>query len=318
MKCSAGVLVAAMVVLLGALLTYVMAAGVLFGFMAAMQASPTDTAPMPPGFTPEALRYVGIAMTVVLAGCATLAAVTGVGLIRLWRWSRYSIIVWGGILVAMGTISAVAILFMPMPVPEGSAATLKIVKIVMTLFYGLWVAVGLWFVIFFTRKSVADQFLRGLPNTPPLRPVSISVIAWLMIVNGPSMALMVLMHAPAMFLGVVMQGTAAAVFYVGYGAVSLAVGIGLLRMKPIAYWCALGYYAFGLLNGVALAIPSVWQRYWAALRSLSPIYSQPSPFTSGPLFMMTTIALSVGVPAFFLLTRKQRYLDACITTAGPS
>ena len=319
MNCSAGVLTAAIVVLLGALLTYVMAAGILFTFLGPMQAAMADAkTPLPPGLTVQTMKYLGIAMAVVFASLATLGAATGVGLIRLWRWSRYSIVVWGGILTAFGAMSMIMIFFMPMPTPDGNPAMLKVAKLIMAGFYSLGVAVGLWFLIFFTRKNVVEQFLQGGSDVPPIRPVSVTVIAWLMIIGGAGMPLAVLLHVPAMFCGLLMQGTTAGVFYAGYGAGSLAVGIGLLRLKRLAYWGALGYYAFGLLNGVATVVPAVWQRYDAALRSFSPFYPESSAFATSKPFMLITVAFSVGVPLLFLLLSKRRYLDACSLTSQPS
>jgi hypothetical protein len=317
MKCSVGVAIAAVVVLLGSAFAFLGAFAMLYGAIGPMQDTTLDPGSAPPGFTPERMRAVVIGMSIFMFALASLGTATGVGLIRLWRWARYSIITFGGILTAIGAVSLVFFLLVPMPLPgsQGNPGIATAVRVGLSLFYGAWVAFGLWFVLFFSRKKIADQFRGGAAETQPLRPVSITVIGWLMILAVPGCAMGLAMHAPGIFLGVVLRGGSATAFYTGYAAIYAILGIGLLRLKPMAYWVTLGLHVIALVNVLTLLIPSVWQRYMNVIQLTFPAYMTQTPSVI-QIVALGSGLVTIGVTLYFLLTRQKRFLEACATAAA--
>jgi hypothetical protein len=91
--------------------------------------------------------------------------------------------------------------------------------------------------------------------TPPVaaptrtaRPLSISIIAWFMLVSCLFIPLIFFIHPPLALFLTILTGWQSVVFMLISGALNLYVGIALLKMKPVGRLIAIGYFIFGLLN----------------------------------------------------------------------
>lgn len=94
----------------------------------------------------------------LLFACWGLA--TGIGLLRAWRWARISTLIFSGLLAAFGILGIVAFLLTP---GEGvSGWTLMILSTASTLLFVIPIAVGLRWLLFFTRKEVKAYFQPAL------------------------------------------------------------------------------------------------------------------------------------------------------------
>ncbi len=82
---------------------------------------------------------------------------TGIGLLRAWRWARISTLIFSGLLAAFGVLAAVSSLRMPGGVDD-THSELMILRTVFTLLSLIPTAVGLAWLIFFTRKDVKAYF----------------------------------------------------------------------------------------------------------------------------------------------------------------
>jgi hypothetical protein len=315
MKCSAGVAVTAVLVLLGSALTMLGSIGMVFVYHSINFASAPPTQQLPPGFTPDTMRYFGYGLCALFLALGSLGAATGIGLLQLWRWARYSIITFGAVLALVGLMSALVMLLITLPGPD--ASLLLGMRIGFALFYGLWVALGIFFIVFFTRKKIVDQFKGGanVISAPPLRPVSITVIAWFMITSATVFPTCLVTHYPALLFGFVLTGVAATVL--SYGILYLVLGIGLLRYKIAALWGTVGILALGVLNGLILMLPGPKARYFELMRSFSP--AGQNPFLESVAFypfMMGVGIVSVGIPLYFLLTRRNRFEAASLVNSS--
>ena len=90
-----------------------------------------------------------------------------------------------------------------------------------------------------------------LPITAPkrtARPVSISVIAWFLLISCLFVPLNIIFHAPAVLLTTILTGWPAAIFVLVFAALNVYIGIALLQMKPAGRLVGIGYFLFGLLN----------------------------------------------------------------------
>jgi len=84
---------------------------------------------------------------------------TGIGLLRAWRWARISILIFSGLLAALGILAVVALL--RMPAGDVSGWTLAILRTISTLLSLLPTALGAWWLVFFSRKEVKAYFQAG-------------------------------------------------------------------------------------------------------------------------------------------------------------
>lgn len=101
-------------------------------------------------------------------------------------------------------------------------------------------------------SSTADL---AAPPTPPIaaatptaRPLSISIIAWFMLVSCLFVPFNIIIHAPAMVFATILTGWPAAIFFLLFAALNVYIGIALLRMKPAGRLAGIGYSIFGLMN----------------------------------------------------------------------
>lgn len=139
-------------------------------------------------------------------------------------------------------------------------------------------AIAIWWLILFLQPSVKLQFVDVAPANQTFgdgaqlvdsavrpgvrdRPLSITLIAVLLLLTAPSMTWSLYQSQsassagfPAFFLGWVIKGPPAGVYYPFYMTANLALGIGLWWMKPWARLGAIAVYAFSALNVIAAAL----------------------------------------------------------------
>lgn len=91
--------------------------------------------------------------------------------------------------------------------------------------------------------------------TPPIaapqrttRPLSISIIAWFLLVSCVFAPFSLVLHSPAVLFLTILTGWQAVTFMLVSTGLNIYVGIALLKMKPVGRLVAIGYFIFGLLN----------------------------------------------------------------------
>jgi hypothetical protein len=100
----------------------------------------------------------------------------------------------------------------------------------------------------------APTDVASLPTPPiaaparPIRPLSISIIAWFFLVGCFFIPFSILLHAPAIVFTAVLTGWPATIYLLLFAGVHIYVGIALLQMKPAGRLVGMGYYIFSLLN----------------------------------------------------------------------
>jgi hypothetical protein len=314
MKSSVGVTICAVVLLLASALGLLGAGGMLFIAFGPMAGQFFDPANLPPGANVGLMRSMMLAGAMFTGLFAGFGLATGIGMIRLWRWARYAAIVIGVIVIVLSVLPAFAFLFVPLPTPAGTAGPPPAaIRWVLAGFYFFWAALGGVFVYMMARQATVDQFNggEGVPAPPRARPLSLTIIAWLMIVSGVMTLPMVLgMRLPALFLGIVLTGLAAKLFYAIYMVAYVVIGAGLIRRTTEALTPAIVLHSLAFVNTLVMLVPSVWRKYEAAIASVSPILATPSaPSTAGSYFGLIFGAAFALVILFFLL-RARRTLAA--------
>lgn len=158
--------------------------------------------------------------------------------------------------------------------------------------------------------STADMAFAATPPTvtptPTSRPLSISIIAWLMLISCLVIPLNILLHAPALLFTTILTGWPAVVFLSLSTALHLYIGIALLQMQPAGRLAGIGYFVFGILNSMVFYFAPGRSARFARLleveQSLFPWMRSAqanSPF--GPEMMPFFIATAIAIAVFFLV-----------------
>jgi hypothetical protein len=265
--------------------------------------------------------------------------ITSVGLFRLANWARISIIVFSVLMITMSAFAGLGTLLIPIPQTGGADPSVMVgIRIVMSAIWVTLLGIGVWWLLFFNRSKVKVQFSASAPSFPEtvdgqmpfglqpaivqtpaqLRPLSFTIIAWFALVGSLFMLPFLLLHPVAILLTRIVTGWPATLFYTAFLGISLYIGIGLLRFKPLAREIAIGYYLFALLNSAIFYLaPGARERVrsliniqnsmfpWMRLTRVNPGFT----FDPTPMILLGGLAglLLVLVPLYFLITRKQAF-----------
>jgi hypothetical protein len=313
-KRPSGVIFSAVLLVLGSLFQLLLAALMALGavFLRKQIGSGGPTGPTAATPMPTWMPIFEFAMVAIFVALAAWGIATAVGLFRMRRWARYSVLVIGGGMALLGlcsTLSMLVMLFVPLPVASGVDASqapsvqamTRVAFGVVAFFYAILCAVGVSWLVYFNLKKVRAAFADAtVEPVTSRRPFLISVLAILNLIGAPGCVLMVFLPLPGVIFGWLLHGWEKAALYLVFAAVEAAVGVGLWRMKKWGYQLALGFMAFGLIQSVVyLMRPSLVLRYTAELNGIiSPIQSQ-STLPAG--FQSAMTSASFGFSVLFMI-----------------
>jgi hypothetical protein len=348
MKRSVGITVIAVLSLIGSILVLLM--GILMLVIMAIVPSPHSAASP---FSPAVFKVVMLLAAMLYVLPAIWGIATSVGLFRLSNWARISIIVFSVLLVLMSGLTALTTLVIPMPSTGNGydSATTFAIRSVMVIVWLALLAIGVWWLVFFNRARVKQQFTTAatpLSSAPegmiavqqsegsfsppastlaPARPLSFTIIAWLLLAGCLFMPVGLFLHSPAIFLTRILTGWTAVLLYGLFFAINLFVGIGLLRFKLLAREIAIGYFAFAFVNTAVfylapggqgrmvslLSIQGNMFPWMAALQNSSGLGIDPTP-----MFRLMSVVglLPIPVILYFLITRKRAFEKAASAKAA--
>jgi hypothetical protein len=240
---------------------------------------------------------------------------SGIGLLQLQQWARISMLVFSGIMIFFCLIPMAIFPFIPIPQPAAAPANLMFfIRMFLELFYGLFVALGAFWIYFFNRRNVKEQFKgtqaiqAAIPGAPamevePKKPIPIIVLAVLLLVGGCFLPLMLFLHTPVLFFSYPLQGSAGKITLLLLTAVNIGTGIGLLRLRPWGWALALVLQAFNILNvacfflvpGAADRLNTAMAQQYAAMGM-----SNMPPGFSTPLIMSVSFSFGLLMAVAFL------------------
>ncbi len=310
MNRSVGVTVSAVVVLFGSGLTLL--AGVMMLF-----ASSSDL-PIPENQV-HFLKYFMVFLALVLFAAAAWGIASGMGLMRLREWSRISMLVFSALLLFLCVPGLLMFLFMPFP-PPGTAPSPELTKdmlaatrIFMVVLYAILAALGGWWIYFFNKRSTKDQFLKvripgleGMPGgeviSPYARPLSITLIAWWLLISGFIGVLGLSVNPPVFFLGYFFKGTYASVLMLALALVQSLIGFGLLKLRPWGRTLAIYYFQFLIFNSLTMVlIPGTQARFEQAMSEMLSDMQGTLGTPPSPMHVPIWFGVIFAVPLLSLL-----------------
>jgi len=301
----AGVTVSAVFLILGSVPTALMGAFMLF----AHSFVPPTT------LQPPFVKAIMVITAAVFFGCALWGLLTAIGLFRMRRWARISILVIGALLVIFCGLSLVMLLAMPLFMPEiESSRGLGMVMGMMITIYLVPIVLGLWWLIYFNRAAVKAEYLQGVVlDEGPRRPLSIAVIAWHLVVFGIMIIPFALFDWPAYLFGMVLTGWAAKLTYLVFGVAQLVIGVGLLKLKPWSHAAAVWFCIYAMVHGVVFAfLPDKAARLAEFMQHYPPEFRVDTSMLTDSMFWLGAVVtwLTFGTVLWYLFTRKKAFLDA--------
>lgn len=324
MSRSVGVYITAVLVLAGSVLCLLSG---LFQLLAAFfqtTVPPTAATPNFPAPTVHFLRYAlffAAAMSFAFGGWGVA---TGIGLFGFRRWARISMLIFSGFLLLISLPGLALFLFVPLPVPpEAPAQMMVAVRVVIAVFYGLLIAIAAWWIYLFNKASVKQQFIGGLPAAgPSRRPLSITIIAWFLLIGAASFPFVVIMRTPAFLFGFRMPTWTAPLIYLLYGVAHVYLGLGLLKLKPLSRTLAVYFFLFGMANcSAAFLFPAQMDQWLTQYLSQMPpaIQAQKAFYFAlsrwcglGLPMILMTIAI------WFLVTRRNAFVPTEQQPSSPA
>jgi hypothetical protein len=357
---SAAITVIAILALIGSALMLGLA-----GLMAiAMFVTPTsagNNAQLPPMF----FKVYRIVLPLFYAAPAVWGIVTAIGLLQLKNWARISTIVFSILLIVFGAFGMLTSMVFFLKPPAGNGLDPKIFSLIgafTALFALVQVGIGIWWLMFFNRAAVKAQFVPQPPSfpysgqgttayaldmpqsatppppglvtplAPPIaapnpsgRPLSISIIAWFLLVGCIFIPLNIIFHAPVTLFTTILTGWPATILLLVFAALNLYIGIALLKMKQAGRLIAIGYAIFGILNVLVFYFAPGGRARFARLMELQqsmfpwmqsaqanyPFQANMLPFViigvifASALFLVTLYFLVAAKPAFDKTARAQ-------------
>ncbi|MGH9861389.1 MAG: hypothetical protein ACRD5F_15330 [Candidatus Acidiferrales bacterium] len=304
----AAVVVTTVLLTLGGLLCAAMAALMVLSLAIAPPETPAAQA------NPAMMRFAMFFVVAFFGLIGLWQLGTAFGVWKLKPWGRVSLVVFAGLLVTFQAIGMLMVFFLPMPTDVAGAADFMLaVRVFLFAFYALTAGIGVWWLVYFTRPGVKALFSPDgvVPPESP-RPLSIVIIGWLLATTALLWPLAIYWQWPAILFWKVFTGWGAVAINTVWCAVTLYAGIGLLRWRMNGYYAAIGFYAFGAVNTLVFyLLPGVAERTREMIAAMPFLLadSAAAEAASPPLLLSALMGFAgIGVPLYFLLTRKAKFI----------
>jgi hypothetical protein len=296
------------------------------GMLAVLGLAVARTPPPDPNFpaSPEFFRVVRFVVPLFYLLPAAWGITTSIGLFRLRNWARISIIVFAALLAIFGLfglLGAFAMFAMPAPaMPPGARLDpnffLMVMRAIMVAFALAQLGIGSWWLVFFNRAKVKEQFAPqptafvpypvpgGTPPPPSLypapsaqpaqspaaaswlsmpgRPVSVTIIGWYLLVGALLIPINLVLRTPAFLLVNIVTGWPAVAYFLVVLGIHVYCGLGLLRLQPVARLLGIAYFVFSFLNSaVFFFAPGGMARMARMLEAQQSIFPWMRPMPGG-------------------------------------
>jgi hypothetical protein len=210
-------------------------------------------------FTKEAMLFM--ALTSLATGAWGVAA--AFGLLSHREWARISMLVFGWLCLVFCLLPMLSFPLVPLQHIEGTSVNFNFrVRLFATAYFALFVAIGSWWLYFFSKESVKEQFTEKLERSEspkssdvpsPKRPLSIRIVAWYLLITAFLFTATFSYRTPVSLLGYSVSGWEARATNVMHVLVHVLAMVGLLELKRWGRTLVIGYFSFLILDTMASA-----------------------------------------------------------------
>ncbi|WP_420239361.1 hypothetical protein ACOBR2_07250 [Telmatobacter bradus] len=254
MKRLPGVIVSAIVLILVSLLPMLLALGIAFAGFGVHHMPVGRSTTLPPWIDGVFLAEGAVLLLIGLWGWITVY-----GLLMMRRWARISMLVIGGGQAFFSLISALITLllcFVPLPSTSAHGADPASVQrivhgvfIGMALFELVLAGIGVWWLVYFLRRSVVESFAAGTADLQPSRrPLPIAVLAVLKAISVLGCLALAFLPFPAFAAGVLLSGWSKTLLLLAYVIAYALAAYGLWTLREWGRRLAMALLGFGVVN----------------------------------------------------------------------
>jgi hypothetical protein len=341
MKRSAGVTITAVIDFAGCALTFLTALASIFVLLVGSIVLPRSPVAPPIEVSPVP-RIFQVAAIFIFLLAVVWGVATAIGLLRLREWARISQLLFAGLTVLVGVSSAILVEVVSLfPNAMTAQQAQQLTRLVVALFYAGVAALGIWWLYYFTRRPIREQFSSAarqsltipavisstLPPADPRasvepfvgpmhqgRPVSITVIAALMLLGVVNLIAVPIFRFPVLMFGRLISGAPGIAILLALAATQSLAGYGLLRMKMWGRNLAIAVELFGAANLLLTSLtPGSQARFDDFMQTIYAQWKLPAnvPMIHFPVAAMMLPAIPVLIVIlYFLIREKPAFIEA--------
>jgi hypothetical protein len=259
---------------------------------------------------PENSVVVGVCTAVLFLALAGMGIWTSVGLFRLRSWARTSVLIFAAFLAVACVFGFAITMLAPLPA-RVSGPERESFRLFMGTAFGVPILIAAWWLVQFNSPSTAAAFARPVAGTAAQRPISVTVIAVMMITSAAAFLFPLLGRGPIFLLGQIVTGWAATTIYMLLIGLSLYIAKGLLDLRERARVSAIAWFTVWFLHALLVSVvPTMRQRLM--LRMTLPRGETPIQYAPGMLIDISLVAVTLTAAAaiFFLLRDRPVFVRA--------
>src|SRR5882757_1470920 len=238
--------------------------------------------------------------------------VVGAGLFRSKNWARVAALV---LSVLVGCFSALSVLalfvvsFATLPLGLGVEIPRKSDLLRVGGIYVLIFAVAAWWLVVFSRKSVAAQFSgpsRAKPEDAPKKsacPPPIALLAWLIIISSALSAVswpLILGKIPAMLFLYTFSPRPSKLIWLANILLFAVCGVGLLKLQRWSYDGTIALHLFWLVSLLTSQLSSNYQTYTLVCLKILDL-GEAYPVLNRMQFPQWVSAITTAIPTALLI-----------------
>jgi hypothetical protein len=264
-------------------------------------------------FTNDYMQFM--AFSGLVAGAWGIAA--AFGLLSYRGWARISVLVFAWLCLVFCLLPMLYFPVLPVaPIQGTSPNFILYFRFGSTAFFALFVAVGIWWLYFFNKESVKEQFNGEEDEAGFKRPLGVSIVAWYLLVTTLSFTATFSYRMPLSFFGHDISLAAGRYLKLGCALVQVLAMVGLLELRRWGRALAVCYFSFLILDTMASAWVPGGRPAFARLelRTLDLIGLEAFS-TQHPVTVAFGVALLLFVLPLWVVAKQKQFVESRATSA---
>ena len=256
-----------------------------------------------------------MAFSGLVAGAWGIAA--AFGLLSYRGWARISVLVFAWLCLVFCLLPMLYFPVLPVAPIEGTSPNFILYfRFGTTAFFALFVAVGIWWLYFFNKESVKEQFNGKGDEARFKRPLGVSLVAWYLLITTLSFTATFSYCMPLSFFGHDISFAAGRYLKIGCALVQVLAMVGLLELRRWGRVLAVCYFSFLILDTMASAWAPGGRPAFGSLelRTLALIGLKAFS-TEHPVTVALGVALVLFVLPLWVVAKQKQFVENGATPA---